>query len=121
MLKDDTRVLLEQWDAAHPDAMYLERIAEEMRILRDRSQWNLTALGRYERPKIDPPLTDPRFDEVVLVTDGANVARAASDPVSEPQTGWHGSAPMRRKCDRRAAATAMWRCCTCALRRRSGR
>ncbi|HSJ47155.1 MAG TPA: hypothetical protein VK923_20985 [Euzebyales bacterium] len=84
MQKDDTRVLLEQWDAAHPDAMYLERIAEEMRILRDRSQWNLTALGRYERPKIDPPLTDPRFDEVVLVTDGANAARAASDPVAEP-------------------------------------
>lgn len=84
MLKEGPRTLLEQWDAAHPDAGYQERIAEEMRILRDRSQWNLTALGRFERPKIESPPISDDFDELVLVTDGAQVARVASGPLSEP-------------------------------------
>jgi len=84
MLKDGPRALLEQWDAAHPDATYQDRIAEEMRILRDRSQWNLTALGRFERPKVDAPRISDDFDEIVLVTDGANVARAAAARPSEP-------------------------------------
>lgn len=85
MLKEGPRMLLAQWDAAHPDATYRERIAEEMRILRDRSQWNLTALGRFERPKIDSPSISGDLDQLVLVTDGANVARFASGPTSEPR------------------------------------
>lgn len=85
MLKEGPRTLLEQWDEAHPSATYQERIAEEMRVLRDRSQWNLTALGRFERPKVDVPLATDDFDELVLVTDGANVASAASGLVSEPR------------------------------------
>jgi hypothetical protein len=85
MLKEGPRTLLARWDAAHPDASYQERIAEEMRILRDRSQWNLTALGRFERPKIDSPRISDDVDELVLVTDGANVARFASGPMSEPR------------------------------------
>lgn len=84
MLNDDTRTLLAQWDAANPEATYQERIAEEMRILRDRSQWNLTALGRFERPKIDAPEIRADFDELVLVTDGAGLAGLASGPTSEP-------------------------------------
>lgn len=85
MLKEGPRMLLARWDAAHPDATYQERIAEEMRVLRDRSQWNLTALGRFERPKIDSPSISDHFDELVLVTDGANIARFASGPMSEPR------------------------------------
>jgi hypothetical protein len=85
MLKDGPRTLLAQWDAEHPHATYQERIAEEMSILGDRSQWNLTALGRFERPKIDSPSISDSFDELVLVTDGANVARFASGPMSEPR------------------------------------
>ena len=84
MLKDDTRTLLAQWDAANREATYQERIAEEMRILRDRSQWNLTALGRFERPKIDAPEIAGDFDELALVTDGARLAGFASGPTSEP-------------------------------------
>ena len=84
MLNDDTRTLLALWDAANPEATYQERIAEEMRILRDRSQWNLTALGRFERPKIDAPEIAGDFDELALVTDGAGLAGFASGPTSEP-------------------------------------
>jgi len=84
MLKERPRELLEEWDASHPDATYQDRIAEEMRILRDRSQWNLTALGRFERPKVDAPRISGDFDELVLVTDGANVARAAAASLSGP-------------------------------------
>lgn len=75
MLRKGPRALLDDWDAAHPDASHLERIAEEKRILRDRSQWNLTALGRFERPKIDVPEVAQDIDELVLVTDGASLSR----------------------------------------------
>jgi len=84
MLKEGPRELLEQWDASHPDATYQDRIAEEMRILRDRSQWNLTALGRFERPKVDAPRISGDLDELVLATDGANVATVASGLLSGP-------------------------------------
>ena len=85
MLKDGPRILLERWDVTHPDATYQDRIAEEKRILPDRSQWNLTALGRFERPKIDAPTVDHDFDELVLVTDGVDVARFPDGPPPDPR------------------------------------
>lgn len=85
MLKDGPRALLDKWDTDHPDASYQQRIREEMRILRDRSQWNLTALGRFERPKIDVPAVRGDFDELLVVTDGANLARLGERPSSGPR------------------------------------
>lgn len=84
LLKRGARVRLQRWDTQYPDASHQLRIVEENRFLWDRSQWNLTALGRFERPKVDAPDIDPGFDELVLVTDGADVGRYGAAPPFDP-------------------------------------
>lgn len=88
MLTPGPREALERWDAAHPDATSDERIEEEIRLLDDRSRWNLTALGRFERPRIESLVIPVGFDEVMLVTDGADIARLGVSPPPPDARRW---------------------------------
>lgn len=75
MLPDDVQASLDRWDREHPDATYRQRIQAENQILRDWSQWNRTALGRFDRPRLDEPAVPADFVELLLATDGAGLSR----------------------------------------------
>lgn len=80
MLTEAPRRSLEQWDRAHATATYAERIDHEIRILDDRSRWNVTALGRFDRAKIESISLRPEVRQLSLVTDGARLSRFEGGP-----------------------------------------
>lgn len=84
MLREKSRTALGRWDAAHPRATCAERIQEEMRVL-TRSSWNVTPLGRFERPDIEHVTVASGFDAIALVTDGVEMHRFNGDPPVDPR------------------------------------
>jgi hypothetical protein len=86
MLHDTVKAQLARWDIEHRDASYQDRIAEEKLILRDRSQWHRTALGRFDRAALDQPAVPPDFDEVLLATDGAHLSSYGQALPDDPRT-----------------------------------
>lgn len=85
-LKPSVRRHLDAWEAANPGASYRQRIAAERPIVYDRSQWNTTALGRFEHAVIQLLETFEPVDEVALVTDGAKLERFADGVPENPFT-----------------------------------
>lgn len=110
MLTEGPRLALARWDDANPDAPYEERIAHEHGLVGDRSRWNVTALGRFDRAKIESLDVAGELDELVLVTDGADCARFAAAPPSSAR-GWlaglRQSEAVHRPHGRRHADVAM--------------
>ncbi len=80
MIEDAPRHALERWDETNATATYDERIEHEIRLLDDRSRWNLTALGRFDRPKIETMQLEPDLAQLSLVTDGGNLSRFVPRP-----------------------------------------
>jgi hypothetical protein len=67
----DARTKLRRWDALNPQASNAERFAWEREVVGDIANWNVTAVGRFPRPKFESSMTTRPFEELVLVTDGA--------------------------------------------------
>ncbi|HEX6257325.1 MAG TPA: hypothetical protein VFZ70_16070 [Euzebyales bacterium] len=86
MLHEGVEAQLARWDIENPAATYQDRIAEEKLILRDRSQWRRTALGRFDRAALGEPPVPPDFDEVLLATDGADLSSSRHVLPADPRT-----------------------------------
>jgi hypothetical protein len=56
----------------------------EQAVITGRGCWNLTALGRFDEPKLRIRDVEPDFDDLVLVTDGPNIRRAVAADLHEP-------------------------------------
>lgn len=84
MFRERTRRAIDEWAAAHPNASFAERLDMERSVITGRECWNLTALGRFDIPKLRRRTIDGGFDELVLVTDGPQVRRAVAGGMSEP-------------------------------------
>jgi hypothetical protein len=86
MLHASVEEQLARWDIEHPTATHRDRIAEEKLILRDRSQWRRTALGRFDLAALEQPSVPSDFDEVLLATDGARLSSYGHVLPDDPTT-----------------------------------
>lgn len=84
MFTEQTRRDLELWAKRNPGATLAERLEMERKVITRYACWNLTALGRFEKPKLQCRAVEADFDDLVLVTDGSDVRRAVADGLSEP-------------------------------------
>lgn len=84
MLREETRRELERWVVDNPSADLAQRLEMEQAVITGRGCWNLTALGRFDEPKLRIRDVEPDFDDLVLVTDGPNIRRAVAADLHEP-------------------------------------
>jgi hypothetical protein len=84
MLTTSVRAEIKKWMADHRDCSLAERFAMERTVICAPDCWEVTAVGRYDAPKFECDTVAPGFDDLVLVTDGAQVQQALAQGLSEP-------------------------------------
>lgn len=89
-LRSDTQAAVDEWLRCNPRAPLAERLAMERRTITTSDCWHVTALGRYDTPKLRRHRLSGPVDAVVVLSDGVAMHHFGDSPPLEPQEWLHG-------------------------------